>query len=168
MKKCFKNNIFLVISLFIISGCNSNTLNNNQKVDIVKVVAEAMGTAVYIDPSIYNSDDKIVSVIIEFKTSPAVVAVKEAEAKGIHLTLEEATRQVEESHKKFQEELKTLLDANHIPYKIRHTYKTALNGVSMELPTNEVNRLLKSTVISKIYLNREIHLFPQINPTNQM
>jgi len=127
-----------------------------------------MNPSVYIDPDIDLSSEKNISVIIEFKTKPAKVAVIEAEAKGIPLTLEEAQGQVEESHLIFQKELHELLDKNHIPYTLRHKYTTALNGVSMELPANEIRSLAEaSSVISKISLNRKVKLEPPIFPIEQ-
>lgn len=146
------------------TGCNGNTFNINE----MKVGKEIMRSSIFVEPSINLTTDKNVSIIIEFKTKPAVVAVKEAEAQGIQLSLEEAKKNVEESHAKFKEELNMLLDQNNIKYSIKHTYKTALNGVSMDLPGNAIKRLMESTVIARIYLNKEIHLFPPITPGGQM
>ncbi|PEJ56565.1 hypothetical protein CN601_01260 [Bacillus sp. AFS017336] len=126
-----------------------------------------MNPSFYVDPSIDFSTNEMTSIIIEFKTKPAAVAVKVAEAAGEQLTLEEATKQVEESHAKFQEELKTLLEDQQVPYKIRHVYKTALNGVSMEIPGKDIKRLSQSTVIARIYPNKKVHIMPPVTPFNQ-
>jgi hypothetical protein len=168
MKNCFRGTILLVTILSIMSGCHDNTNENDYHVDGEKVVKETMNPSVYLDPAVDLISDKTISVIIEFKTKPAVVAVLEAKEKGIPLTLEEAKQKVEESHETFQKELQTLLDENQVTYKVMHNYKTAFNGVSMELPANEIKRLLDSSVISKIYPNREIQLDPPITPYNQM
>jgi len=168
MKKLYIGTILCVAILIIISKWNENTLKKNGLMNEEKVVKETMSTSFYVDPTINLSSDKITSIIIEFKTKPAAVAVKEAEAEGKQLSLEEATKHVEESHQKFQEELNTFLDDYQVPYTIRHTYKTALNGVSMELPAKDIKRLSQSTVIEKIYPNRKIHLSPPITPYRTM
>ncbi|WP_228460287.1 protease inhibitor I9 family protein [Cytobacillus dafuensis] len=120
-----------------------------------------------VDPSIDLSSNQIISVIIEFKTKPARIAVLVAKANGITLTLEEAKRQVEQSHHTFRK-LLTLLDENNVPYRIKYTYKTAFNGVTIELPANEIKRLTASPVISKIYLDKQIQLEPPVQPRDQM
>jgi len=149
------------------SGCNGNTLGTTKISDETKVANVTMNPSFFVDPSIDFSTSQMTSIIIEFKTKPAVVAVKEAEASGKQLTLEEATKQVEESHAKFQEELKTLLEDQHVPYTIRHVYKSALNGVSMELPGKDIKRLSQSTVIARIYPNKKVHIMPPVTPYNQ-
>ncbi|MFD4705972.1 protease inhibitor I9 family protein [Gottfriedia sp. NPDC058432] len=167
MKNFYRGSILLILMLFIMSGCNGNTLNTIKNSDETKVANVTMNPSFYVDPSIDFSTNQMTSIIIEFKTKPAVVAVKEAEAAGKQLTLEEATKQVEESHAKFQEEIKTLLEDQNVPYTIRHVYKTALNGVSMELPGKDIKRLSQSTVIARIYPNKKVHIMPPVTPFNQ-
>ena len=157
MKKYYSKAILAVVILAIMCGCSKN---NHPEVKREEV-KETMNPTVYIDPAIDLSREQTISVIIEFKTKPAKVAVIEAEAKGIPFTLEKAKKQVEESHLMFQKELHEILDNNQIPYTVRHKYTTALNGVSMELPANEIKRLAESSsVISKISLNQKIKLNP--------
>ncbi|PGL73166.1 protease inhibitor I9 family protein [Bacillus sp. AFS055030] len=167
MKNFYRGSIFFLVMLFIMAGCNGNAINTTKNKDETKVAEETMNPSFYVDPSIDFTTNAMTSIIIEFKTKPAVVAVKEAEAAGKELTLEEATKQVEESHAKFQEELKTLLEDQHVPYMIRHVYKSALNGVSMELPGKDIKRLSKSTVIARIYPNKKVHIMPPVTPNNQ-
>ncbi|WP_257208676.1 protease inhibitor I9 family protein [Bacillus sp. AFS031507] len=170
MKKCYSGAILTAgIILTIMSGCQESSFENNHTIDKGKVVEETMTPSVHVDPAIDLSSKQTTSIIIEFKTKPAKVAVIEAEAKGIPLTIEEAKEQVEESHQTFQKELHELLDKNQVPYTVRHKYNTAFNGVSMELPANEINRLAEfSSVISKISLNRKIKLDPPILPSKQL
>jgi hypothetical protein len=169
LKKCYRGAIWAAAILFIISGCQEKSHENEHNVNEEKVVKETMTPYVKVDPAIDLSSEQTISIIIEFRTKPAKVAVLEAEAKGIPLTLEEAMENVEESHKTFQEELRTLFDKNQVPYTVRHTYKTALNGVSMELPAKEIKRLVESSsVISKISPNKQIKLDPPITPSDQM
>lgn len=168
MKKYYRRCILFITILSSICNWNEKTLFKYGLINEEKVVKDTMSTSFYVDPSIDLSSNQFISIIIEFKTKPAKIAVLEAEAEGKQLTLEEATKQVEESHELFQKELTTLLDDHQVPYSIRHTYKTVLNGVSMDLPAVEIKRLLQSTVIEKIYPNRKVHLMPPIAPFNQL
>ena len=127
---------------------------------------EVMTSALYIDPKIDMTSKKTISIIIHFKTKPAKVAVALAEANGVPLTLEEAKQNVEDSHARFQKDVKKFLDQKQIPYSITHTYKSALNGVAMELPANEIKTLLQSTEINAIYTNQEYYLDPPPQPTS--
>ena len=76
--------------LTIMSGCQESSFENNHTIDKGKVVEETMTPSVHVDPAIDLSSKQTTSIIIEFKTKPAKVAVIEAEAKGIPLTIEEA------------------------------------------------------------------------------
>ncbi|WP_251026619.1 MULTISPECIES: protease inhibitor I9 family protein [unclassified Bacillus (in: firmicutes)] len=169
MMKCYSGAILAVAVLTIMSECQASSFENNFTLDKGKVMEETMTPSVHVDPAIDLSSKQTTSIIIEFKTKPAKVAVIEAEAKGIALTIEEAKEQVEESHQTFQKELHELLDNHQVPYTVRHKYTTAFNGVSMELPANEIKRLAEfSSVISKISLNRKIKLDPPILPSEQL
>ncbi|MDR7240198.1 protease inhibitor I9 family protein [Neobacillus drentensis] len=169
MKKCSGAILTAAIILTNMSGCQESIFEKNHTIGKGKVVEETMTPSVHVDPAIDLSSKQTTSIIIEFKTKPAKVAVIEAEAKGIPLTIEEAKEQVEESHKMFQKELHELLDKNQVPYTVRHKYKNAFNGVSMELPSNEIKRLAEfSSVISNISLNRKIKLDPPILPSEQL
>lgn len=169
MKKYYSGAILAAAILSILSGCQESSFENNHPNENGKEVKETMISSVYVDPAIDLSSEQTTSIIIEFKTKPAKIAVLEAEAKGIPLTIEEAKKHVEESHLAFQKELHELLDKNQIPYAVRHKYTTALNGVSMELPANEIQRLADSSaVISRISLNRKIKLDPPILPFGQL
>ncbi|REB06109.1 hypothetical protein DVB69_14350 [Sporosarcina sp. BI001-red] len=113
-----------------------------------------MKSLIYIDPAVDLLTKEFVQVIIEFKISPAHVAI----AADPFLSLEQAKEQVEQSHKEFQTELVTLISGNHYPYTILHQYKNSLNGVSMELPGIAIQKLLSSEVIRAIYPNREMKI----------
>ncbi|MGE6257666.1 protease inhibitor I9 family protein [Heyndrickxia sporothermodurans] len=121
-----------------------------------------MNTSTYIDPAIDMKSEKMISVIIHFKTKPAKVAVTLAKEKGTPLTLEKAEQEVEASHARFQDDVKRILGQKNIPYSITYTYKTAYNGVSMKLPANEIKTLLQSKEIEGIYANKEYHLDPPL------
>lgn len=156
----------LAITWLSLSGCLNNGDNVEQKDE--QVVEETMNSSIKVDPALDLSSGEKMTVIIEFKTKPAKVAVLEAEAKGMELSLISAQEEVEQSHLEFEKELHAFLDENKVDYRITHRYKTAFNGVSMELPANEIKRLLGSSIIFRIYPNKEIHLEPPIQPSDQM
>ncbi|MCP3740267.1 protease inhibitor I9 family protein [Rossellomorea sp. BNER] len=166
MKKCYYRTLLFAF-IMTISGCQANKGEDTYPKE-GKVVEETMNSSGIIDPSIDLSSNQKISVIIKFTIKPAKVAVLEAKAKGIDLTLEEAKQQVEESYQTFQKEIHTFLDENQVSYHIKHRYKTTFNGVSMELPANEIKRLMESSVIQKIYPNEDIQLDPPIQPSDQM
>jgi uncharacterized protein YcfL len=166
MKKCYWR-VLMLVFMMCVGGCQANIEENiyQKKEEVVK---ETMNSSVKVDPSINLSSKKTVSIIIEFKTKPAKITVLEAEAQGVKITLDAAKEHVEQSHQAFQKELHAFLEGNQVEYRIIHRYKTAFNGVSMELPANEIKRLMGSSVISKIYPNEEIQLDPPIQPSEEM
>lgn len=166
MKKYYKG-FFLLIYLMFLGGCADNKEGIADQTDEKVVDVTTMNSTVKVDPSINLSSTQSISIIIEFKTKPAKIAMLEAKAKGLSMTLDEAKRHVEESHQAFQEELHTFLDKNRVKYRINYRYKTTFNGVAMEMPANEIKRLMGSSVISRIYPNHEIQLDPPIQPSNQ-
>jgi hypothetical protein len=87
-------------------------------------VKETMNTPIYVDPEIDLTSHKTVSIIIHFKISPAKITVIEAQTKGLTLSLEKASKDVEDSHICFHKELQTLLEKDKVPYSITKTYKT--------------------------------------------
>jgi hypothetical protein len=119
-----------------------------------------MPSQIFIDPTIDVDSEQMVTVIIQFKTKPAQVAVAISEKSGVPITLENAKWSVEHSHERFQADVKRYLDPKRIPYTINHVYKTALNGVSMTLPGNAIQLLLHSKEIESIHANKEYHLDP--------
>jgi hypothetical protein len=115
---------------------------------------------IFIDPDIDMNSKEMITVIIQFKTKPAQVAVTIAEKSGVPLSLENANWAVEHSHARFQEDVKRFLVSKRIPYSINHIYKSALNGVSMSIPAYEIKTLLKFNEIESIHANKEYHLDP--------
>ncbi|MGM0841563.1 MAG: protease inhibitor I9 family protein [Bacillota bacterium] len=166
MKKYYRSVLFLLFMMYM-GGCQENVGENTYQ-DEEEAVKVTMNSTVKVDPSINLSSEKVISVIIEFKTKPAKIAVLEAEAQGMDMTLDKAKEHVEQSHQAFEQELHAFLNDNEVKYHIKHRYKTAFNGVSIELPANEIKRLMGSSVISKIYPNQEIQLDPPIQPSDQL
>ncbi|MDW0108433.1 protease inhibitor I9 family protein [Sporosarcina aquimarina] len=109
---------------------------------------------IYIDPNVDLHTKEFVQIIIEFRISPAHVAI----IKNPLLSLEKATEQVEQSHRDFLEELNKFLGEKQYPYAIIESYKRSFNGVALELRGMTVQKLLSSRLIKAIYVNREIRI----------
>jgi D-alanine-D-alanine ligase-like ATP-grasp enzyme len=121
-----------------------------------------MTNKIYVDPSIEMNSEEMVTVIIQFKTKPAQVAVAIAQKAGVPLSLENANWAVKHSHERFQEEVKRYLELKRIPYTINHVYQSALNGVSLSLPAKDIKSLLQFKEIASIHANKQY----QIDPPN--
>ncbi|MCK1992328.1 hypothetical protein GW626_18400 [Peribacillus muralis] len=170
MKKFYKG-VIIGFSVVICFGCQSELLDggkmdsktgNENEMEVIETVK----TPIYVDPKIDLTSEKRGSIIIQFRTKPARIAVLEAKAKGQALALEKAMKDVEESHMRFQKEIQILLEK--VPYSITGTYKTVYNGVTMELPAYKIKRLLESSEISTIHSNKDIQIDPPILPFEQM
>ncbi|MEA1855428.1 S8 family serine peptidase [Cytobacillus sp. OWB-43] len=117
-----------------------------------------------ISPDIKQDSAELVSVIVEFKTLPAKVAVKQQLLLGKQKAVNNAEQQVEASHKSFSTFISSMkkkksidkFDANKL--EIIHEYKHAFNGVSMTLPGTAVQSLLASDEVKRIWSNKEIKL----------
>jgi hypothetical protein len=117
---------------------------------------------IIVDPNIDTSSSEIITVIIQFKTNTAQEMVAISKKSGQPITLENANWAVEQSHQRFQEDVKKHLVSKKIPFTINHVYKTALNGVSMSIPANEIKTLLLFNEIASIHANQQY----QIDPPN--
>ncbi|MFB7140755.1 S8 family serine peptidase [Gottfriedia sp. NPDC056225] len=104
------------------------------------------------------------SVIVELKDKPAKVAVLEEAANGNDLSLSDAEQQVNEAQETFKSDLQTIfkddLKENKKLFKIKRTYKSSLNGVSIELPANKVKSLLQSKEVKAVWPNKVIKVEP--------
>ncbi|PFH87726.1 S8 family serine peptidase [Bacillus sp. AFS088145] len=110
-----------------------------------------------------ESSDKL-SVIVEFKDQPAKVAVLEEAANGNSLSLSEAEQKANTAQDTFKNDLQTIykddLKENNKLFKIKRTYKSSLNGVSIELPANKVKSLLDSKMVKAVWPNSIIKVEP--------
>ncbi|WP_088042659.1 S8 family serine peptidase [Bacillus sp. EAC] len=110
-----------------------------------------------------DSTDNL-SVIVEFKEQPAKVAVLEEAANGNSLSLSDAEQKANEAQDTFKSDLETIykddLKENNKLFKIKRTYKSSLNGVSMELPANKVKSLLQSKAVKAVWPNNVIKVEP--------
>ena len=61
-----------------------------------------------------------------------------------------------------------LTDENNkkVDYKINHSYKHAFNGVSMTLPANQIQKLLKSKAVKTVWSNETFTIDPPAQDEN--
>ncbi|MGG0177217.1 S8 family serine peptidase [Gottfriedia acidiceleris] len=106
------------------------------------------------------------NVIVEFKNKPAKVAQIESSLEGKQLSENEASNLVDQDHLAFDQDVNEILtDKNNekVDFKINRSYKHAFNGVSMSLPANQIQNLLKSKVVKVIWSNEEVHSEPDVS-----
>ncbi|WP_282435722.1 S8 family serine peptidase [Peribacillus muralis] len=118
------------------------------------------------DINLESADE--VSVIVEFKQLPAKVEKVQKSLKGEDISLETAKKKVEESHKKFKEDLQNKIGkktkSGKAKYEIKHTYEYAFNGAAVTLPANELQNLLESEIVKAVYSELEVKLaLPKTN-----
>ncbi|PEJ56540.1 hypothetical protein CN692_17015 [Bacillus sp. AFS002410] len=123
-------------------------------------------TGLQISSDVNLDTDKQISVIVEFKTKPSKIAMLESQLQGESLSSSSADQLVEVSHDNFKQDASKMLKK----YKIKRSYKTAFNGVSMTLPANQVKSLLKSDTVKAVWSDSEVHIDPPVemksNSTN--
>ncbi|PEJ56299.1 hypothetical protein CN692_18360 [Bacillus sp. AFS002410] len=114
--------------------------------------------------SVDLNSSKNLSVIVELKDKPAKVAVIEEAANGNSLSLSAAEQKADTAQETFKNDLQTIykddLKENKNVYKIKRTYTSSLNGVSIELPANKVKSLLKSKAVKAVWPNNVIQIEP--------
>ncbi len=102
-----------------------------------------------VDKSIDIESEKEVSVIVQFNT-PTV-----AEAKLLNINENEVEKEIKNENKKFKDHVNNLKKQKSASnYEIKHEYNTVFNGVSITLKGTEVEKLLESGVVKKIYENK--------------
>ncbi|MBT2733640.1 S8 family serine peptidase [Bacillus sp. ISL-7] len=114
-----------------------------------------------------------IRIIVEFKQAPAAVAVVKEQIEGNEISLAEATKVVNDSHKKFKDFVNkvkqqkagvsavTPFNAIKSTIEITREYKHAFNGVAMTLPGTAVEQLLDSGLVNRIFEDQVIKVDPR-------
>lgn len=113
-------------------------------------------TGFTIQPGIHTTSEQPVNVIVEFKQEPAKVQ----QAKNpSQLTMYEAESKVEASHRKFKEAIHGQSKLNlSVDVEITHEYRDAFNGVSITLPGNQVEDLVRIGEVKRVWKDDAIQL----------
>ena len=117
-----------------------------------------------IDPSLLSLKDKTANVIVEFKTAP-VENAQQSKSKGTSKNKAEKIKGEQEYFKqrltelfKKKKESNQNLKENSIQYQIKQTYQNVFNGMAMTIPTNEINTLLETGVVKRIWKDNVVSL----------
>jgi subtilisin family serine protease len=116
-----------------------------------------------ISPNVNLNDIKPLNVIVQFKQAPTEVDFKTKQSSGLKASIEESRRKVEESHKKFKEQLKGYAKLKSV--SIKRDYKHAFNGVSMTLPANQIRELLSLDTVLAVWEDKEMAIEPSVEET---
>ncbi|PYY27001.1 S8 family serine peptidase [Paenibacillus illinoisensis] len=116
-----------------------------------------------IDSRVNTKSEDSVNVIVQFKSEPAVVALKRAALNNEKLSELTATSRVKQNHQQFKQHIKSLQQKRGLSYdasaiQITQEYDTALNGVALTIPGVAVEDLMKSGVVKKVWADQEVTL----------
>ncbi|WP_417900937.1 S8 family serine peptidase [Bacillus haimaensis] len=129
-----------------------------------KAIKEIQATPQFdIAPNINTQSEGLVDVIVEFHQAPAKVEVMKQAAKGIRTTANEAAVKVEKAHNKFKESFNSMKNKRDASpqlkeAKITKEYRSAINGVAMSIPGNEIESLLDSGVVKRVWKDETVQL----------
>ncbi|MGD6848783.1 S8 family serine peptidase [Rossellomorea aquimaris] len=116
-----------------------------------------------IAPNINTETDGLVDVIVEFKQAPAKVEVMKQAAKGLRATTKTADSKVEKAHSEFKKSFNSLKNKKSAGHqlkeaKITKEYRNAINGVAMSIPGTEIESLLDTGVVKRIWKDEVVQL----------
>ncbi|MGF3105228.1 S8 family serine peptidase [Rossellomorea sp. DUT-2] len=114
-------------------------------------------------PNINTESEGLVDVIVEFKQAPAKVEVMKQAAKGVRTTTKAAAEKVEKSHSEFKQNFQSMKNKKSASpglqeAKITKEYRSAINGVAMSIPGNEIKSLLDSGVVKRVWKDEVVQL----------
>lgn len=128
---------------------------------------------VKISPNINVQSADPVRVIVEFKQAPAKVEVVQQQLAGNEISLTDAAKKVKNSHKKFKDYVQRLKQetessditpsttASQPEIKITREYQHAFNGVAMTLPGTDVEKLLDSDMVNRVFEDQVVKIDPK-------
>jgi subtilisin family serine protease len=116
-----------------------------------------------IAPNINTETEGFVNVIVEFKQAPAKIEVMKQAAKGHRTTKNAADAKVEKAHSEFKQRFNAMKNKKSAgsqlkEAKITKEYRSAIAGVSMTIPGNEIEGLLASGVVKRVWKDDLVQL----------
>jgi subtilisin family serine protease len=139
----------------------------DEQLEAIKKLEVAPGFV--ISPEINQTTSREIEVIVEFKQAPAQVEIMKNAVNGKTISNDTAYQKVDESHKKFKEELTKLqqkkdLKKNFDSAKVTREFKNIFNGVAMTLPANTIEDLIRTGLVKRVWKNHEVKLdLPKTN-----
>ncbi len=118
-----------------------------------------------IDPAINLMSEEPVNVIVQFKQDPVKVEMAKQKKQRSQISLSEAEKKVEASHKQFKDAIRDLSNSKRsVEVTITHEYRDAFNGVAITLPGDTVEGLMRTGVVQRIWNDEEVQLnLPAVN-----
>jgi len=120
-----------------------------------------------IDPSLLSLKDKTANVIVELKTSP-VEENQQSKSRGVPKDKKQKIRGEQTFFKKRFTELlndkaskqdsASKLNQEDTTFEIKQTYENVFNGMAMTIPTNQINTLLQTGVVKRIWKDNVVRL----------
>ncbi|MEH7613282.1 protease inhibitor I9 family protein, partial [Gottfriedia acidiceleris] len=120
-----------------------------------------------IDPSLLSLKDKTAHVIVELKTSP----LEETQQSKSKASPKEKKQKVRGEQAFFKQRLTELFtekaskqkssqtfNQQAFQFDIKQTYENVFNGMAMTIPTNQINTLLQTGVVKRIWKDNEVRL----------
>lgn len=167
-----------VLTSYVIPKAYANT---NSAESILKGLSEEQKQSIkrltpqegfIIDPKLLSLKEKTANVIVELNTSPVESTQQSVltdsaknKKKKIREEQEFFKNRLTELFKKKQQKQETKKES--IPFEIKHTYENVFNGVAMTIPTNQINTLLETGVVKRIWKDNVITL-PKIESLNEI
>ncbi|PUB05481.1 S8 family serine peptidase [Paenisporosarcina sp. OV554] len=121
-----------------------------------------------IDPSLLSLKDKTANIIVEFKTEPFVNNTKQSKSKEAS---KDRAEKISGEQAYFKERLVELFqkkDSKQAPkqasthvsaqFEIKQTFQNVFNGMAMTIPTNQINTLLETGVVKRIWKDNVVQL----------
>ncbi|WP_341357501.1 S8 family serine peptidase [Rossellomorea sp. y25] len=134
-----------------------------QQLENYKQLQSVEKQGLYLDRTVNLKSDSPVKVIVQLDHHPEKVAQLQAKLEGKNFDAREAKAHVEKDQKHFKNELANMFkDKSNNGYKVGQTYKNAMNGVSLELPANRIEELMKLDVVRAVYSNVEVQIDPPV------
>ncbi|WP_215113065.1 S8 family serine peptidase [Exiguobacterium sp. s63] len=154
------------------SSAQVQVMKTQQAINVLKTLTKEQQQAIQqveaqptfkISPHINTMTEGMVDIIVEFNQAPAKVEVLKQAAKGVRTSQREASQKVEQAHASFKETfnaLKNKKDASSLlkDAKITKEYRLAINGVAMTIPANEIEHLLDTGVVKRVWNDETVQL----------
>ncbi|MED1305622.1 hypothetical protein BK704_35365 [[Bacillus thuringiensis] serovar konkukian] len=117
-----------------------------------------------IDPQLLKVKDKNVNVIVELKTAPVEEQTSSVKSKGKNkkekIRNEQAffKQRLNELTSKKQGNQQSVKEQESNQFKINRTFEHVFNGMAMTIPTNEINTLIETGVVKRVWKDNEVKL----------
>ncbi|MDF2038407.1 S8 family serine peptidase [Cytobacillus oceanisediminis] len=124
-----------------------------------------------IAPNINTESDGFVDVIVEFNQAPAKVEMMKQAAKGTRITKNAASEKVEKAHRDFKQSFLSMKNKKSASpqlkdAKITKEFRSAITGVSMTIPGTEIEGLLASGVVKRVWKDEVVQVdIPELQET---